>query len=61
MIKRCVMSKEYLTDEEKIKIAQNTYLKDWQAKNKDKVREYKKRYWLKKFEKLQEDGVFDGE
>lgn len=55
------MSKEYLTDEEKIKIAQNTYLKDWQAKNKDKVREYKKRYWLKKFEKLQEDGVFDGE
>lgn len=30
------------------------YLKEWRAKNKDKVKEYNQRYWLKKAAELQE-------
>lgn len=31
------------------------YQKEWRAKNKDKVKEYNQRYWLKKAEELQKE------
>lgn len=31
------------------------YQKEWRAKNKDKVKEYNQRYWLKKAAELQKE------
>lgn len=40
-----------LTDEQLEELArekQREYHREWQRKNRDKVREYQKRYWIKK-------------
>lgn len=43
-----------IMDETAIKMRQE-YLRNWRANNKDKVKEYNKRYWQKRAEKhLQE-------
>ena len=36
--------------------ARNAAAKVWRAKNKDKVREYNRRYWEKKAKEAQHDG-----
>lgn len=44
-----------MTDEEKAAIAReerNRYLREWRAKNPDKVRASNERYWVKRVEKL---------
>lgn len=41
--------------EEKAKQAQREYGKKWRAKNKDKVKEYNKRFWQKQAEKKQQN------
>lgn len=35
-------------EQEAIKKAKREYLREWARKNKDKVKEYAKRHWLKK-------------
>jgi hypothetical protein len=42
--------KEKLSSE--AKKARNAYQRAWNAKNKDKVREYRERYWQRKAEAL---------
>mgnify|MGYP003304376376 CR=1 FL=1 len=37
-----------MTDSEKAKAARNEYKRRWNKANKEKVREYQKRYWAKK-------------
>lgn len=37
--------------EEVVRIAKNKYIKEWRSKNKDKVKEANRRYWLKKVKK----------
>lgn len=39
-----------LDDQEKIRKAKNEYLKKWRKQNKEKVKVYQDRYFLKKFE-----------
>lgn len=34
--------------EDLVKTARNKYLKEWRAKNKDKIRKYNQTYWSKK-------------
>ena len=34
--------------EERAKELQRQYLREWRKKNKDKMREYRKNYWMKK-------------
>ena len=33
--------------------ARSAYLKEWRAKNKDRVKQYNERYWQRKAEKMQ--------
>ena len=35
--------------------ARNAYLREWRAKNPDRVRQHLKNYWLKKAEKAKEN------
>lgn len=37
-----------MTKEENIKAARNAYMKEWRAKNKDKVKAAQEKYWEKK-------------
>jgi hypothetical protein len=39
-----------LDSQEKIRKAKNEYLKKWRKSNKEKVKEYQDRYFLKKYE-----------
>lgn len=41
--------------EDEAKKLQAEYHRNWRAKNKDKVRETNKRYWLKKAQKSKEE------
>ena len=34
--------------------AKNAYLRAWRAKNREKVKEYNRRYWLRVAEKLEQ-------
>ena len=51
-----IMGKKQLTDEEKAKIAKRAYQRDWQRRNKDKVKEYAKRHFIKKYSEMEERG-----
>lgn len=37
-----------MNNEDKAKELQRAYLKEWRAKNRDKTKEYRRRYWEKK-------------
>ena len=39
-----------ITKDEQARRLQREYLRNWRAKNKDKVKEYNERYWLRKAE-----------
>jgi hypothetical protein len=44
-----------MTEQELMDMARqerNRHLREWRANNKDKVKEYNERYWIKKAEKL---------
>jgi hypothetical protein len=44
----------FLTEQELMDMARqerNRHLREWRANNKDKVKEYNERYWIKKAEK----------
>lgn len=43
-----------MTKENVAKEISKAYQREWRAKNKDKVKEYNQRYWLKKAAELQE-------
>jgi hypothetical protein len=64
-----------MNKDEKIKAAQNEYLRKWRnenrekineynrkwrAENKDKVQEYQDRYFLKKYEEMKSDEIEKG-
>lgn len=42
--------------EQQAKALKNAYLKDWRAKNKDKVKKINDRYWEKKAQNLNCEG-----
>ena len=42
-----------MTTEEKIKEAKRQYHREWQRKNKEKVKQYQDRYWLRKAEQME--------
>ena len=42
--------KEVMQVEDAAREARNKYKRDWYAKNKDKQREYERRYWARKAE-----------
>jgi hypothetical protein len=42
-----------LDSQEKIRKAKNEYLKKWRKSNKEKVKEYQDRYFLKKYEEIE--------
>ena len=44
-----------LTEEEKIRMAKAAYMREWYARNREKKRKANARYWVKKFEKMQEE------
>ena len=44
-----------MTDKEKANKAKAKYLREWRAKNKDKVKKHNERYWLKRAEEQQEE------
>ena len=35
-----------------INMARRAYAKEWRAKNKDKCKEYRERYWLKRAQEM---------
>lgn len=39
--------------EEKAKELQREYMREWRQRNKDKVKQYRERYWLKKAKQLE--------
>lgn len=41
-----------MDSQEKIKKAKNEYLRKWRKENKEKVKEYQDRYFLKKYEEI---------
>jgi hypothetical protein len=41
-----------LDSQEKIKQAKNEYLRKWRKENKEKVKAYQDKYFLKKFEEV---------
>lgn len=45
---------------DKAREARKLYKRDWQRKNKDKVKEYQRRYWEKKALEKQEAGTYTG-
>lgn len=49
-----------LSDEEKIRIAKNTYMRRWRKKNKAKQKEYDRRVWLKYYNKQIEAPEMEG-
>ena len=51
------MSKQ--TIEERAKELQRQYLRQWRAKNKDKVIKYNAEYWIRKAEKAAEESKDD--
>ncbi len=50
-----------MTDHEKVLAAQRQYVKEWRRRNPDKVREYNRRYWLRRAEKMQQQAEQDAE
>lgn len=44
----------------KAREARRAYKRKWQRENKDKVREYQKRYWEKKALEMQEAATYTG-
>ena len=45
--------------EKMAKDERNRYMRDWRAENRDKVKDYNRRYWLKRAQ-AQEEGADDG-
>ena len=48
-----------MDSQEKIKKAKNEYLRKWRKENKEKVKEYQDRYFLKKYVELQRGEIND--
>jgi len=45
-----------MTEKEQAALAKKKYMKKWNAKNPDKVRQHQDRYWAKKYkEQLEEE------
>lgn len=47
------------TVEERAKELQRQYLREWRAKNKDKVTKYNAEYWMRKAQKAMEESKKD--
>lgn len=45
--------------EKMAKDERNRYMRDWRAENRDKVKDYNRRYWLKRAQ-AQAEGADDG-
>lgn len=45
-----------IENNERAKELEREYLRKWRQKNKDKMRQYRKNYWLKKANQEQEGG-----
>ena len=43
--------------EERAKEMQRQYLREWRRKNKDKMQQYRKNYWLKKAQEAGENNL----
>ena len=43
-----------LSAEDKVRQAKKSYMKQWRSEHKDLIKQTQERYWLKKFEKMQE-------
>lgn len=48
------MEEKIVSLEEKAKMAQREYLREWRKNNKDKQKEYVRRYWEKKAQQTKE-------
>lgn len=48
------MATKELSKEEMAREAKRAYMREWNARNKDKVRETQKRYWEKKYKEMQQ-------
>lgn len=46
--------------ENRAKTLQREYLREWRKRNKDKMRQYRSNYWLKKAASEQKGGQADG-
>lgn len=45
--------------DEKAREAQRAYMREWRRKNKDKVRESNRRYWMRRAQRTAEKGDGD--
>ena len=45
--------------DEKAREAQRAYMREWRRRNKDKVRESNRRYWVRRAQKIAEKGDGD--
>ena len=45
---------ENLSEDQKIKLAKKIYHRAWRKKNREKLRQREREFWLRKFEKLVE-------
>ena len=50
-----------MTNREKALVAQREYTREWRRRNPDKVREYNRRYWVRRAEKAQRQDERDTE
>ena len=49
------MESKNMTKTEKIQRARREYLRRWRKRNPERIQQYREKFWLKKFEELQED------
>lgn len=49
-------NKKNLSDAEKARLARNAYMRKWSKQNKEKIKEYQKRHYAKKYEEMLENG-----
>lgn len=46
--------------ENQVREARNAYAREWRAKNRDKIKQYNRNYWLKKAEKNEQEVTKEG-
>ena len=51
------MQNQSLNNRQKIVFARREYLRQWREKNGDRIKKYREKFWLKKFEEMRESQI----